>query len=171
MDICTRSRCEAVEEVVHQLRLQVADHAHAHFQINDGVRAATEIDGGHGQRFIHRHDEVASAVDPLAIAEGFEHRLTQHDADVLDRVMLIDVEIAGRSERQVEAAVPCEQLEHVVEEANPGPHVVAALTVNGQRPRDLRLGGLAIEFRCAGFAHRASLPDMTDSSASIAASV
>mgnify|MGYP003693635583 CR=1 FL=1 len=30
---------EAVEEVVHELGLQVADHAHLHLQIDDGVRA------------------------------------------------------------------------------------------------------------------------------------
>ena len=85
--------------------------------------------------------------------------------------MLIDVEIAGGGERQVEAAVPGEQLQHVVEEAYAGAHVVTAPSVHRERARDLRFRGLAIESGDASLAHRASLPDITDSSASMAASV
>ena len=47
----------------------------------------------------------------------------------------------------------------------------AWLTVNGQRALDLRLRRLAIEPGSARLAHRASLPDITDSSASMALSV
>jgi hypothetical protein len=65
-----------------------------------------------------------------AVAERLrETRLAERDADVLDRVVLVDVEVARGVQRQVEAAVPREQLEHVVEEADAGADVVAALAV------------------------------------------
>ena len=82
---------------------------------------------------------------PLRSPSAFERRLAEHDADVLDRVVLIDVEVAGRVQRQVEAAVPREQLEHVIEEADAGADVVAALAVDDQPSADLRLGRLPIE--------------------------
>ena len=38
-------------------------------QVDDGMRAAAEIDRGHRQGFVHRHDEVARTIDPAACAE------------------------------------------------------------------------------------------------------
>ena len=99
------------------------------------MRATAQVDRHHGERLVHRHDEIAGAVDALAIAERLQHRLAEHDADVFDRVVLIDVEIAGGLERQVEAAVTREQLEHVIEEADAGADVVPAAAVDDQLPR------------------------------------
>ena len=48
--------------------------------------------------------------------------------------MLIDVEVAVGLQRQVEAAVTREELQHVVEEADPGADVVAAAAVERQPP-------------------------------------
>ena len=88
---------EALEEVVHELGLQIADARDLHLQIDDGVRPAAEIDGRDRQRLVHRHDEVAGAVDAAAVAERLRDRLAERDAEILDRVMLIDVEIARRA--------------------------------------------------------------------------
>jgi hypothetical protein len=41
------------------------------------VRTATEIDGGNGERLVHRHDEIAGPVDAAAVAERLRHRLTE----------------------------------------------------------------------------------------------
>ena len=57
---------------------------------------------------------------PLRSPSAFEHGLAEHDADVFDGVVLIHVEIARRLQRQIEAAVPREQLQHVIEEADAG---------------------------------------------------
>ena len=37
---------EPLEEVVHELRLEIADLHHADFQVDDGVRPAAQIDRG-----------------------------------------------------------------------------------------------------------------------------
>ena len=63
--------------------------------------------------------------------------------DVLDRVMLIDVEIAVGAILEIEPAVPGDELEHVIEEADAGADLVAARPSSVRRQRDLRLGGLA----------------------------
>ena len=55
-------------------------------------------------------------LSPSALAHG----LAERDADVLDGVMRVHVEIACGRNRQVESAVTREELEHVVEEADAG---------------------------------------------------
>ena len=50
---------EPLEEVVHELGLQIADTGRGALEIDDRVRPAAQIDGHDGQRLVHRHDEVA----------------------------------------------------------------------------------------------------------------
>ena len=69
----------------------------------------------------------------------------ENDAHVLHRVMLIDVQVAARLEIQVEAAVPGEKLQHVIEKANAGRDLVSAAAVQIQAPADIGLGGLAMQ--------------------------
>src|SRR6185295_2713420 len=87
--------------------------------------------------------------DALARAERLRHRLAERDAEVLDGVVLIDVEIAGRVDPQIEGAVARDELQHVIEEADAGAHAVLALALEAERQRDLRLGRPAIDYRAA----------------------
>jgi hypothetical protein len=153
VDVGARRRGEPFEEIGDQLTLQVADHADAQLEIDHRVRTAAEVDGGHRQRVVHRHDEVPGAVDPLSRAERLQRRLAERNADVLDGVMLIDIEIARRFQREIEAAVPGKEFQHVVEEPDAGTDVVAALAVNHQPAANLRFGGASIERGGARF-HR-----------------
>ena len=100
VDVGAGADRESLEEIVHELGLQVADQPHLHLEIDDGVRPAAEIDRRDGERLVHRHDEVAGAVDALAVAERLRHRLAERDAEILDRVVLVDVEIARRVDRR-----------------------------------------------------------------------
>src|SRR5215203_6156242 len=68
-------------------------------------------------------------------------------------MVLIDVEIAGGSHREVEGAVAGEQFQHVIEEADAGAHRIPALALEADRQRDLRFGGASIDYRTA---HRIS---------------
>src|SRR4051794_19033540 len=61
-------------------------------------------------------------------------------------MVLIDVEIARRLDLQVEHAVPCEQLEHVVQKADAGADVVLAAAVDRERQRNLRLRGPPVDY-------------------------
>ena len=106
-----------------------------------------EIESDDGERFIHGHDEVSGAVDALAIAERFREKLAEHDADVLDGVMLIDIQIALRFQSEVKAAVFCEELQHMIEESNASGDFVAAAALDFQRTLDLRFLGDPFESR------------------------
>ena len=74
--MCTLARAPCAnpsKKSCDQLGLQIADaSASSTLQIDDRVRPAAEIDGRHGQRLVHRHDEVAGAVDAAPVAERLD---------------------------------------------------------------------------------------------------
>ena len=84
---------------------------------------------------------------PRLLPTRRSHRFAERDADVFDGVMLIDVEIAGGLHLQIEAAVPRDEVEHVIEEADAGAVLEAALAVERQRELDLRFRRAAIDHR------------------------
>jgi hypothetical protein len=88
-----------------------------------------EIDRSNGERFIHRHDEIARSVDPSAIPERRRDGFTKSNANVFHGVMLIDVEVAVGHQLQVERAMARKQLEHVIEEPDSRVHVVTTLAI------------------------------------------
>ena len=149
MNIGARADRKALEEIVDELGLQIADARRRRAQIHDRVRTPAEIHGGDGQRLVHRHHEVAGAVDPRAGAERLRHRLAERDPEVLHGVVLIDVEVAARVDAQIERAVPRDELQHVIEEPDAAAHAVPSLAVERETERDLRLAGAPIDHRAA----------------------
>ena len=109
------------------------------------MRPSAEIDRGDRERLVHRHHEIAGAIDAALLPSAFRTGFAERDAEILDGVVLIDVEIAVRLDAQIEAAVTREELEHVVEEADAGRHVVAAPTLEHQRERDPGFGRPSID--------------------------
>ena len=82
---------------------------------------------------------------PLRSPSALANKLAEHDADVFDGVVLVDVEIAVGVKLQIEAAVLGEQLQHVIEEADAGGDVVAAAAFDLERAADLGLFGVALD--------------------------
>ena len=111
------------------------------------MNAPAQIDGGDRERFIHGHDEVAGPIDAAPVPERTRHRFPERDADVLDGVVLVDVEIPSRVQLQIEGAMAGKQLEHVVEEPNPRMDVVSSLSVQCETEGDACLLRLAIDRR------------------------
>ena len=144
---------EAIEEIVHELGLEIPDHLDGELQLHHGVRAAAQVHRGHRQRFVHRHHEVAGAVDALLVSQRRCHGFAEDDADVFHGVVLVHIQIAGGFQLQVEPAVPGEQLQHVVEEPDAGPHLVLPLAVHDEPALDLGFRGPPVEAGLAGRIH------------------
>src|SRR5439155_20941278 len=141
------------EEVLNQLGLQTA-YARASFRdVDHRVRAAAQVDGGDRERFVHRHQKITRAIDAAARAERRRHRLAECNAEIFDGVMLIDVEVAGGLDLEIESAMTRDQLQHVIEKADPGVNPVASSAVERQPQRDLRLSRAAADY---GAAHSTS---------------
>ena len=65
--------------------------------------------------------------------KGFRDRLAERDPEILDGVVLIDVEIAGGGDPEIVCAVPRDQLQHVIEEADARAHLIRAAPVEARR--------------------------------------
>ena len=92
-----------------------------------------------------------------SVQKGFERvaqRLPECQTHVLDRVMLVDIEIAARLHAEIEEAVAREDVEHVVEERDAGIDLGLAATVDVQLDGDVGLLGRACHTRAAAGAPR-----------------
>ena len=101
------------------------------------------------QRLFHRQREVAVAADARLVAQRLPQCLAQADAHVFDRVVLIDVQVALRSDRQVAGRVLGQQRQHVIEEADAGGDLRLAGAVEIQFQLDRGFRRLAVDvWRC-----------------------
>jgi hypothetical protein len=104
------------------------------------VRAADEVDRGGRERLVHRHGRGAVACDPLAAVERLGKRVAERREHILDRVVLVHVDVAAGQDLEVEPAVESELREQVVEEADAGRDARPALTVERERDPQRCLG-------------------------------
>src|SRR5208283_4708727 len=155
---------EAVEEVSHEFCLEIAHQTRSDLGINHGGPAPAEIDGDHAQSFVHRHHEISRAQDATLTAQRLGEGLAERDADVLDGVVLVHVEIAVRMKLQVERAVARNQLQHVIEKTDSAADLGATSTFDRQHNANVGFIGLAMN---AGAPHAVtSVPSFSSASTS-----
>ena len=87
---------ERLEPLLHQLGVERADLVARELGLEHEKRPARNVDRHARQRLVHRHVHVGVARDALHVAERLLHRLAERDADVLGRVVLVDVQVALR---------------------------------------------------------------------------
>src|SRR5581483_2344900 len=133
---------EALEEIRDQLRLQVAHQARANLGFDYRGRAAAEVHSDDSKCLVHGHDEVACAHDPTAVPQRAIKCLTKRDAGVFYRVVLVDIQITGCGQVQVETPMPRKQFQHVVEKADPSGDGISTAAFEHQSHAD-------IGFRCS----------------------
>ena len=143
------ARGKSLEKIFDELRLEVTDAPGADRRFHHQVRPPAEVYGGHRQGLIHGHDEISGAVDAAFRAQRLEERLAEGDPDVFYGVVLVHIQIAARSELEIETAVPCEEFQHVVEEADAGRDAVSPAPVEREPDVNVCFGGLAANGRSA----------------------
>ena len=84
---------------------------------------------------------------PRRVPSADGHGFAERDADILDRVVLIDIEIAAHLQAEVERAVARHQLEHMVEETNAGRDVVTAAPLDPELQSNRRFARVARDHR------------------------
>ncbi len=136
---------ERLERVLDELERQAADALAAERQVDDRVWPTTDVDHCARERFVHRHRCLAEAANPGPIAERLRERRSQDERDVFDRVVLVDLEVAGRPDLDVEQAVVRERREEVVVEAHTRRDLRAARAVEIEGDVDLGLARAAAD--------------------------
>src|SRR5262249_21645460 len=89
--------------------------------------------------------DVGISGDALHVAERLLQRLPERDADILGGVVVIDMQVALGLDREVDAGMARQKLEHVVEEADAGRDRRNAGAVEIDRNLDVGLLGAALD--------------------------
>ena len=113
---------KALKKFMEQIDVKVAYGTLDELHVVIEARTTGKIQHHPGKRLIKRNIRVAVATD-AGLVERLIQRLTKRDADVLNRVMGIDVQIAGRPDRQVNQPVARNLIEHVIKKRQAGLNV------------------------------------------------
>lgn len=143
---------EALEELHEQVDVEAADAGTGKGNVHLQAGPPGEVDDHPRQRLIEGHVGVAVAADALLVADGLGEGLAEGDADVLDGVVIVDMQVALALDVQVDQAVAGNLVHHVVKEGNPGiePGLAGPIQVDGDL--DLGLQGVARD-GCLAFGH------------------
>src|SRR5690606_17733729 len=96
---------EALEELARQVDVEVPDHRPRERNVPVQARTARKVDHDARERLVERHVGVAIAADALLVADRARNGLAERDADVLDRVVRVDVQVALRLDLEVDETV------------------------------------------------------------------
>jgi hypothetical protein len=116
---------ERAEEMRHQFARQLADLFAAEAALEHEIRRGPT---GRARPALRSHPSPAGSRSGRCrpCHPGLAQRLPYRQRAVLDRVVLVDVQIAAAAQPQRKAAVLGELLEHVIEEADAGGDVAGA---------------------------------------------
>ena len=107
--------------------------------------AARDVHGAEDEGFVHGQIEAAVPVDAPHIAQRLGERLPQRDAHILGGVVIIHLHVTVAGKHQIKAPVPRKQLQHMIQKAAAGVHLIPACTVEVQGQLDLGLVGVAFQ--------------------------
>jgi hypothetical protein len=96
---------------------------------------------------------MTKPANALETVQRLGHGLAQYDADILDRMVKINMQIALGLDAQVKAAVPGKGIEHMVEKPDPGRDLGLASAIQINRDLDLGLLGFAKDLRGSVLCH------------------
>ena len=111
---------KALEKFVGQLRVKAADHAAFKRHMHHQPGAPGKINHHAAERFVQRYVGVTIAAQAFFIADRQRYGLAQGDADIFDRVVAVDVQVACGLDVQVDQPVAGNLIEHVVKKADTG---------------------------------------------------
>ena len=87
---------------------------------------------------------MAITTQALLVTDGLGQRLPKSDADVLDRVMGVDMQIAISLDLQIDQTVPRNLVQHVVQKRHAAGQRCRAAAIQVDSHRDTGLGSVAV---------------------------
>ena len=136
---------ETLKKLANQVDVELADARAQKFNPVLEPGTAGKIDDHARQGFVQRHVGVPVTHNALLVTERLLESLAEGNADVLNAVVIVDVQIAFRFNLEIEATVTGDLLEHVLEERNPGIETGFSAAVEIELDADLRLQRIAAD--------------------------
>src|SRR5882672_471917 len=137
---------EALEKLVHQVDIELADQGARELDVVFEPGPAGEVDHHARQRLVERHVGVAEAAYARLVADRLGERLAERDADVLDGMVAVDVQVALGFDLEVDHGVARNLVEHVLEERQAGRELGRAFAVQVELHPDLGFFGISSDF-------------------------
>ena len=105
---------EGLEKVLEQAKVERFNPPLRQFDMIDQIRAATEVDRHLSERFIERNGSPAEPANSLFCTEGLLQCFPEDDADIFNRMVVVNLRIAFGLDRQIEESMLAQKLQHVV---------------------------------------------------------
>jgi hypothetical protein len=106
---------EGLEKVLEQAEIKGLNTPLRQLDVIHEIGSAAEVERHLSERFIERNRSPAESAYPVFCAECLLQRLAEHDTDVFNRVVIVDLRIAFRLDRQVEESMLAQKLQHVIQ--------------------------------------------------------
>src|SRR6266568_7667766 len=104
MDVSPSTTSKAFKEILNQLALQITNEPALDLCFHRARHAPAQINRGNTERLIHRHQEIPGSQNPFLVADCLIERLAQSDPHILNRVVLIYVEVAITLQIEIECS-------------------------------------------------------------------
>ena len=137
---------KALEEFAGQINIEVADTLTREIHIEFQPRAPGKIDNHPRECLIKRHIGMAIAAQTFFIATGLGKSLPQRDADILHRMVGIDMQITLGFDRQINQPMTGDLIEHVIEKRHAAIQTGLARTIQIKMHADLGFESVAADF-------------------------
>ena len=139
-------RCKGLEEFAHEFAIKSTNFLRRQLYIPHQERARREVQSAAHLRVIHRQVARAIAHNSTFIAKCLCEGLTERDACVLHRVVIINVQITLGTDGHVNERVARQLIQHMIEETNAGLIVIDTCAVEIDLNGNVRLGSCACYF-------------------------
>ncbi len=143
---------EGLEELADKFGVKTANPGGRHGDVPDQIGPGAEIKRGPHQGVIHRQQARAVAADTALVAQSLGQSLTKGDAGVFDRVVVVDVQVAGGTHFHVDQRMAGQLIQHVVKKFDAGLIVIGTSAVEVDLDSDIGFRGFS---RDLGAAHLA----------------
>ena len=144
-DAAMRGQC--LEEFAHQFGVECADLLGREIHVPDQEGPRRQIQRRAHLRIIHRQQEAAVTPDAALVAKRLRQRLTDGDAGILDRVVIVDMQVALGADGHVDQRMARQLVQHVIEKPDPGLIVIDPGAVEVHAHLDFGFRRLAGDFR------------------------
>jgi len=145
VNVRSGSSSKSIKEVHDKFGLKIAHHRNIHLFVDYVGDATRQINRRNRESLIHRHHEISRSQNSFLVSESLGKGLAKSDADIFNRVVLVDVKIANALELQIEASVTRKEFEHVIEEAYPRRYDVGSLSIDIEAQGDFRFSRVALD--------------------------
>jgi hypothetical protein len=133
---------QALKKVGDEAGSQLADAVTAKLALKDKVAPPTEIDGHQGQGFVHGDNRMTHADDAGAIPQSLGQGPAQHNGNIFNGMVFIDVQIATGLDLQVKPGMAGQGMQHMIQKADTGLNSGLAGAIDIELDLDIGFAGL-----------------------------